>query len=87
MLSRTSPVMLLAASMLLLASSAAARPLTRSLLQTSPVAPNTTGVDMYGFKFGSEVGGEPQLACCLAHAMAHATSPCHWLAVGPVLTD
>lgn len=36
---------------------AMARP-SRGLLQSFPVAPNTTGIENAGFVFGSEVGGE-----------------------------
>jgi hypothetical protein len=56
------PTMVVATMLLLLACTAQASTLRRGLLQTVIVAPNTTGVELAGFTFGSEVGSESQPA-------------------------
>ncbi|KAL4451592.1 hypothetical protein ABPG75_007254 [Micractinium tetrahymenae] len=66
--------MLLALAMLMAASATAARPMaSRGLLQSFPVAPNTTGVENAGFVFGSEVGTYtliPQDICDISSALS-----------------
>lgn len=86
---RVKSAMLLALAALMCGNTAA-RP-SRGLLQSFPVAPNTTGVENAGFVFGSDVGGELAVlpsagVCCLPLAACIEGSACSGCQPRPCLT-